>query len=144
MLRKIRKMLQQQEGFTLVELIIVVVILGILAGVGIQQYGAVQERARRSVNQANIKMIANAVRMHQVMEGDDPTIENPFDWTQLSDHGLEDVPDSPWPDTNYTVTTGTGGRIAISNTYEAAAGDNVTISSVISNVDDDEDVDDDE
>ena len=45
MLRKIRKMLKHQEGFTLVELMIVVVILGILAGVGIQQYGNVQAKA---------------------------------------------------------------------------------------------------
>ena len=37
MLKKLRKMLKKQEGFTLVELMIVVVILGILAGIGVQQ-----------------------------------------------------------------------------------------------------------
>ncbi|NMB01143.1 MAG: prepilin-type N-terminal cleavage/methylation domain-containing protein, partial [Firmicutes bacterium] len=42
MLNKIRKILKQQEGFTLVELMIVVVILGIISGIGIQQYGKVQ------------------------------------------------------------------------------------------------------
>ncbi len=72
MLRKIRQMLKSQEGFTLVELMIVVVILGILAGIGIQQYGRVQERAREGVNDANLKMIANAVRLYQTMEGKDP------------------------------------------------------------------------
>ena len=68
MLRKIRKMLQQQEGFTLVELMIVVVILGILAGIGIQQYGNVQERARKAAHEANIKVLTSAANMYLMME----------------------------------------------------------------------------
>ena len=64
MLRKIRKMLQSQEGFTLVELMIVVVILGILAGVGIQQYGNVQQRARDAADDANRKVLTSAANMY--------------------------------------------------------------------------------
>lgn len=89
MLKKIRKMLKSQEGFTLVELMIVVVILGILAGVGIQQYGNVQERARQGVDKTNIKMIANAVRMYQLLKNEDPAIEEPFNWGQLGGYGIE-------------------------------------------------------
>ena len=60
MLKKIRKLLKQQEGFTLVELMIVVVILGILSGIGVQQYGKIQEKAKHSVDEANIRIIEGA------------------------------------------------------------------------------------
>ena len=52
MLKKLRKMLKKQEGFTLVELMIVVVILGILAGIGVQQYANVQQRAKKAADEA--------------------------------------------------------------------------------------------
>lgn len=92
MLKKIRQMLKTQEGFTLVELMIVVVILGILAGIGIQQYGNLQERAKEGVNDANLKMIANAVRLYQTMEGKDPA-----NLEALDEYGIESSQlKSPW------------------------------------------------
>lgn len=78
MLRKIRKMLKHQEGFTLVELMIVVVILGILAGVGIQQYGKVQENARIAAHNANVKVITSAASMYLMTNEtvpDEPVID---------------------------------------------------------------------
>lgn len=69
MLRKIRKLLKKQEGFTLVELMIVVVILGILAGIGVQQYGNIQERARKAADEANRKVLTNAANMWLIMNG---------------------------------------------------------------------------
>lgn len=69
MLRKIRKLLKKQEGFTLVELMIVVVILGILAGIGVQQYGNIQERARQAADDANKKVLTNAANMWLIMNG---------------------------------------------------------------------------
>jgi type IV pilus assembly protein PilA len=66
-LSKIRKMLKHQEGFTLVELMIVVVILGILAGIGIQQYGNVQKRARDAAHEANKKVLTSAANMYLMM-----------------------------------------------------------------------------
>lgn len=86
MLRKIRKMLKHQEGFTLVELMIVVVILGILAGVGIQQYGAVQEKARIAAHNANVKVITSAANMYLMTN---ETID--FDIETLVDEGYLDA-----------------------------------------------------
>ena len=69
MLRKIRKLLKKQEGFTIVELMIVVVILGILAGIGVQQYGNIQERAKKAAHEANKKVLTNAANMWLIMNG---------------------------------------------------------------------------
>jgi type IV pilus assembly protein PilA len=73
MLKKLRKMLKKQEGFTLVELTIVVVILGILAGIGVQQYGNVQERAKGAAHNANLRIISSAANMYVMLEGKAPT-----------------------------------------------------------------------
>jgi type IV pilus assembly protein PilA len=69
MLKKIRKMLKKQEGFTLIELMVAVIILGILAGVGVQQYNKVIERAKDEAHQANRRVLLNAAQMYVMLEG---------------------------------------------------------------------------
>jgi len=92
MLKKLRKMLKKQEGFTLVELMIVVVILGILAGIGVQQYTTVQERAKGAAHNANLRIISSAVDMYVMLEG-----EAPESIDDLINGGyLQEVPDNPF------------------------------------------------
>lgn len=67
MLKKFRKMLKKQEGFTLVELMVAVVILGILAGIGVQQYGRIQRDAKIAAHNANVRIITNAANMYIMM-----------------------------------------------------------------------------
>ena len=110
MLKKLRKMLKKQEGFTLVELMIVVVILGILAGIGVQQYVNVQQRAKKAADEANRKVLTNATHMWLIL-GPGPNKEDVVDgvyevqYTDLVPQYLDDWPDYPLDeDKRYTVT----------------------------------------
>ncbi len=92
MLKKLRKMLKKQEGFTLVELTIVVVILGILAGIGMQQYVNVQERAKGAAHNANLRIISSAANMYVMLEG-----SAPGSIADLANEGyLQEVPVNPF------------------------------------------------
>lgn len=105
-----RKLRQEEQGFTLVELVVVVVILGILAGVGIQQFGNVQERARQGAHEANVKVLTSAAQMYALLEGvqGNKTIEGPDEeggTNELVPDYLAEWPKSPWGDdgTDYRV-----------------------------------------
>jgi type IV pilus assembly protein PilA len=95
MLKKLRKMLKKQEGFTLVELMIVVVILGILAGIGVQQYANVQERAKKAADEANRKVLTNATNMWLILGSGPPESPYRVDSDDLVSQYLDEWPDNP-------------------------------------------------
>src|SRR5207249_10798340 len=69
-----RARLGNQRGFTLIELMIVVAIIGILAAIAIPLYANVQARARVAKAQADLRTLASAVSMYQAHTGTFPNV----------------------------------------------------------------------
>lgn len=66
MLMKMRSKMQNQKGFTLVELMVVVVILGILVAIAVPVYNSTQLKAKVNAHNANVRTIESAATMYIV------------------------------------------------------------------------------
>jgi general secretion pathway protein G len=64
---------KKQTGFTIVELLIVIVVIGILAAITITAYTGVQGRARDTQRIADLKAITEALEIYRVNNGAYPT-----------------------------------------------------------------------
>ena len=59
-------MQREQKGFTLVELLIVIIVLAILTGISIPAYRAITVRAKESAVETEMTNIAKALEIHRV------------------------------------------------------------------------------
>lgn len=62
----------RQDGFTIVELLIVIVIIGVLAGIVIVAYTGITKRAQDSNAKASFSELKKVVEMYQVDNGSYP------------------------------------------------------------------------
>lgn len=62
MFRAIYKRVRKQEGFTLVELLVVVAILGILTAIAIPTFGGFQTRAHEAATISELQQVRAAIR----------------------------------------------------------------------------------
>ena len=127
MMTKFRKRLQGSAGFTLVELIVVIAVLGILAGIAIPRLTGVRDEAEKQTLESNARTVKNAIEMYYASEGSYPagttslasigdgmevelpdvTIDNDDSW--ITDASGDDEYNAVISNQNYTVTITSGG-----------------------------------
>ena len=105
------KMQKGLKGFTLVELLIVIVILAILTGIAIPTYGLITSRAKESASENEMINIAKAVEMHHVDHQAYPQDVDYPDSLEDNDY-MENVPLlDPWG--NFYLYTSNGSSYSI-------------------------------
>lgn len=65
---------RRQSGFTIVELLIVIVIIGILAAITVVAFNGVQQRARDSARSSDIASVRKALELYRADNGIYPSV----------------------------------------------------------------------
>lgn len=90
--------LKNQKGFTIVELLIVIVVIGILAAIVIVAYNGVTQRANTSTASGNAEAVQKVAEAYNAEENGYPALADLNGWsggiTQLPE-GVDVTPDVP-------------------------------------------------
>ena len=99
LMRMFKNFHKDNRGFTLVELMVVVVIIGVLTAIAVPVYKASTEKAEAGACAANLRMIASAIQQYKMNSDDGKTL--PTEMSNLKEYFLEE-PECPSGGT-YTI-----------------------------------------
>ncbi|MBR1671622.1 MAG: type II secretion system major pseudopilin GspG [Fretibacterium sp.] len=121
-----RILLRRRSGFTLIEIMVVVVILGLLAALVVPRIGPQVAEAQRTTAQTQIRSIEDALEMYRLHNGFYPSTQQGLDALvkapttspvpkRYAEGGyIKKVPDDPWG--NPYIYRNDNGRIRIIST----------------------------
>ena len=83
-----------KKGFTMIELIFVIVILGILASVAIPRLAGTRTDAEIATTVANIRILLSDLNSYYVVKGEFPQGSNGVKWSEITNVPLENADSS--------------------------------------------------
>jgi len=136
LMKAMRRSKKSGSGFTLIELMIVVIVIAILAAAGVAMYMRAMDKARASEGLA----VLGSLRTHYLVESADPTLPQPYPLagTTAASWGVVTINNRWWvegtgftanftgytPATSYDVElTGIGTLVGITLTIDVHTGD---------------------
>lgn len=109
---------RQQRGFTLIEILVVVALIGLLAAFIVPNVMGQSEKARVDLAKANMRAIATQLDMFKMHNGRYPTteeglralVEKPENARNWTTPYLNSLPEDPWNNDYVYQSPGLGGR----------------------------------
>jgi general secretion pathway protein G len=128
-MKKVRQKKNTQAGFTLIELMVVIIILGILAGLIIPRVMGRPDEARQAKAKIQIESIESALKLYKLDNGGYPSTEQglqalveaptagnlPKNWRQGGYLEKGKVPKDPWGNDFVYVCPGSHGDFDLSS-----------------------------
>jgi general secretion pathway protein G len=106
------RLYKKQKGFTLVELMVVIIILAVLTGIAIPSYLALRNRAKEQAARSEMQNIATAIAVYEADTGSNPADLAALEADAVDGGGayMANVPDTdPWGTDGYVYALGAEG-----------------------------------
>lgn len=110
-----KRSVSQRAGFTIIELLVVIIVIAILATVTIVSYSGIQKRAQDAVTATNESQAKKALEVYNVENGQYPSSQSGFDaliGQKSGDKPYITYTTSP-PYKTYALSTSVGGSVAL-------------------------------
>ena len=128
-MKKVRQKKNTQAGFTLIELMVVIVILGLLAGVIIPRFMGETDKAKVATTKMQIASLESALKMYKLDNGSYPSTEQglqalveapaagnlPKNWRKGGYLEKGKVPKDPWKNDYIYICPGSHGDFDLSS-----------------------------